>query len=400
MCGFERKGARMKRDIVLLGTAVLILLVSGVAGGMTWFVHPDSALNSIQAGLDFCSSDDTVLVAVGTYYENLIWPNTQGINLIGESGADTTIIDGGGIGSAVTINTGVDSTTIIKAFTIQNGFAYGGGGIWCLNSSPTIIGNTITKNTADYGGGIGCSYASPTITRNIIINNTANYGGGIECYYASPIITGNTITENTANEKGSGLFCLGSSPTIDSCTVSGNNGDGVYCASGSRPVVNYNNITDNTGYGLQNGGPGITVDAEHNWWGSPDGPGGVGSGSGDEVSEWVDYDPWLTQSVGVTEILSSTSHVRLMLFQNYPNPFTHSTTIAYELPVDDDVRLKIYNLNGQVIRILVDTREGKGYHKVGWNGQDHSGKRVADGIYFYGIETGNYTVIRKMVVLR
>src|SRR5207253_937801 len=56
--------------------------------------------------------------------------------------------------------------------------------------------------------------------------------------------------------------------------------------------INYNNITDNTSFGVRNGQMGI-LDAECNWWGAADGPGPVGPGSGDNVSPNVDYTPWL-----------------------------------------------------------------------------------------------------------
>jgi hypothetical protein len=57
--------------------------------------------------------------------------------------------------------------------------------------------------------------------------------------------------------------------------------------------INFNNITNNTSFGVRNGQMGI-LDAECNWWGAADGPGPVGPGSGDNVSTNVDYTPWLT----------------------------------------------------------------------------------------------------------
>ncbi len=345
----------MKKDITLIGIIISLLFLFNIAHAIIWYVHPDSALNSIQAGLDSCSTDDIVLVAAGTYYENLIWPNTQGIQLTSESGLDTTTVDGGGIASVVEITTGVDSTTTIYGFTIRNGYSTHGGGIYCSNSSPIIALNTITGNTADScGGGIYCSAnslpeirgntitgniadscgggiycevnSSPTITNNIIFGNVVHAsvggGGGINCNAASPTIADNTITGNTADSCGGGIGCevnsspvivdniifgntaygdgggIGcmskGSPSIDSCTISGNNGDGIYCEDSANPVIHYNHIKDNTDYGVQNSDANIIVNAEDNWWGNSSGPGGVGPGTGDEVSDWVDYDPWLS----------------------------------------------------------------------------------------------------------
>lgn len=62
-------GSRMKRGIVLIGTIVAMLFLSGATSGTIWYVHPDSLINSIQAGMDFSSSGDAVLVYnTGIYY--------------------------------------------------------------------------------------------------------------------------------------------------------------------------------------------------------------------------------------------------------------------------------------------------------------------------------------------
>ena len=109
-----------------------------------------------------------------------------------ESGADVTRIDGGGSGRVISITTGVDESTKIDGFTIQNGQVEGiGAGIACeLNSSPTIMNNMITENNSlggygTGGGGIGCSGSSPMVIDNTIHMNTAYAGGGILCIYNS-----------------------------------------------------------------------------------------------------------------------------------------------------------------------------------------------------------------------
>jgi parallel beta-helix repeat protein len=187
----------------------------------------------------------------------------------------------------------------------ENTAGHWGGGICCLdNSAPVIASNTIVGNSAGYnGGGIFCDNSSATITGNTIKLNIADYaGGGITCWRSSSIISSNIISRNIAGEQGAGIYCWLSSPIIDSCTISSNNGDGVYCDSLSNPIINHNNITDNADYGIQNVDSTIIINAEYNWWGDTSGPSGFGPGIGDEVSQWVDYDPWLTEPVsGVGE---------------------------------------------------------------------------------------------------
>lgn len=346
----------------------LFLFILCAAHATVWYVHPDSALNSIDVALSSCSDDDTVLVAAGTYNENIRWPNTQGIDLVSESGPDITIIDGRGLSYVFLIFLRpVDSTTIISGFTIQNGYSGLGGGIYCVQASPiirnntitrniagtwgggiccrdgsapTIVNNTIRGNTADMtGGGIFCDNSSPTIFGNTISLNVATQaGGGITCWRSSANITYNTITRNIAGDHGGGIYCWLSSPSIDSCTISSNNGDGVYCESSSDPVISYNDIVDNTGYGVLNVDSTVMINAEYNWWGDSTGPGGVGPGTGDEVSEWVDYDPWLTQP-GLEE--NTAVPVKQINFG--------ATIFSGPLVLPKDKQCKVFDITGRIV---------------------------------------------------
>ena len=334
----------MKKDLALKGVAVLLLLLMTTAQATVWYVHPDSTLNSIQAGIDLCSTGDTILVGPGSYVENINF-NGMAITVTSECGADTTIIDGSNpshpdTGSVVLFISGEDTTSVLDGFRIINGSgtydpSYGplGGGISCrFWSSPTIMNNTITNNTANFGGGISCEYdVSPKIINNTISNNSVtDAGGGIDCgYNCLPTIVGNTIIGNTAYlgggiassgtptitnnnisgniaeiQGGGGIFCIITSPTINSCTITGNHGDGVLCAANSDPEIHYNDITDNIGYAVRNTDVYVTVIADSNWWGDATGPyhptfnpGGLG----DTVSDHVDFEPWLYEPWGVEE---------------------------------------------------------------------------------------------------
>jgi uncharacterized repeat protein (TIGR02543 family) len=83
------------------------------------------------------------------------------------------------------------------------------------------------------------------------------------------------------------------------------------------------------------------------------------------------------------------------LAQNYPNPFNPATEISYSLPLKTHVTLKIYNLLGQELAVLVDELRGAGQHTVSW---DATGN--ASGIYFYRLETGEFSATRKMVFMQ
>jgi len=226
---------------------------------------------TIQEGIDHSSDGDTVLVQPDTYYENL---NFNGHNVVLASlfltTGDTvyissTVIDGDSAGSVIRFSSGEDSTAQVVGFTVQNGSASSGGGIYCDSSSPTIRDNTICRNRVSHedraeGGGIYCSYSNPTISSNRIRENEAralegnaySCGGGISCYHSSPTISDNTIRLNrTRGSKlgfGGGIYCDNSAPNIHGNTISGNSArmyGGAICCSNGSPTITHNTITGN-----------------------------------------------------------------------------------------------------------------------------------------------------------
>ena len=88
------------------------------------------------------------------------------------------------------------------------------------------------------------------------------------------------------------------------------------------------------------------------------------------------------------------------LEQNYPNPFNPNTTIRFQIPNDEKVELKIYNILGREIRTLTNKRYEAGQHIVYWNGRDNHNKPVASGLYFYKISAGSFVKIKKMSLLK
>jgi hypothetical protein len=88
------------------------------------------------------------------------------------------------------------------------------------------------------------------------------------------------------------------------------------------------------------------------------------------------------------------------LLQNYPNPVRPATEIRFELPAANEVVIKIYNLVGEEIRTLVDAPYAAGSHRVHWDGKDHAGNPVANGIYLYRLRAGHFSQVKRMAVLR
>ncbi|MCK4353293.1 right-handed parallel beta-helix repeat-containing protein [candidate division WOR-3 bacterium] len=94
--------------------------------------------------------------------------------------------------------------------------------------------------------------------------------------------------------------------TINGSMIFANDGDGIRFEGGTPPTIYQNNIFDNAGFGLNNLSSSATLNAQNNWWGDSSGPGGVGSGSGDEVSENVDFTNWLTELVALVSFTEDT----------------------------------------------------------------------------------------------
>ncbi len=86
--------------------------------------------------------------------------------------------------------------------------------------------------------------------------------------------------------------------------------------------------------------------------------------------------------------------------QNYPNPFSGSTDIAFELESEARVRIGVYDVRGRLVRNLVDGRFSPDRHVVVWDGRDDHGHPAAGGVYFYRLESGSRTQTRKMVRVR
>lgn len=104
------------------------------------------------------------------------------------------------------------------------------------------------------------------------------------------------------------------------------------------------------------------------------------------------YDPSGKHITGIPKVYQ--------LFQNYPNPFNPETQIRYDLPASGHVKLTVYNVLGQKVKVLVDEVQDAGYKSVIWDGKDNSGKDVASGIYFFKIEAQNFDKTKKMVLLK
>jgi parallel beta-helix repeat protein len=303
----DMKGSRS------VAVLVLVLLLAVGAGGAAFAntIYVPSQYATIQGAINVATNGDVVVVAAGTYKENI---TISGKAITVRSTAPTnpavvaaTIINGEKKGNTVEFDNET-AKAVLSGFTITGGngggvhcwyfsptLTYniirgnsGRGGVYCDGSSPTLTNNiisgnsatgsndgggvscstatltnnTITGNSASSGGGVYCSNGTLTLTNNIISGNRATeYGGGVCCPWYSPSkLTNNTITGNSAT-SGGGVYCSTTSPSkLTNNIISGNsatNGGGVYCSGSSAPTLTNDTISGNSATGLPMAGGGV-----------------------------------------------------------------------------------------------------------------------------------------------
>jgi parallel beta-helix repeat protein/predicted outer membrane repeat protein len=259
---------------------------------------------TIQAGINASTDGDTVLVQPGIYYENI---NYNGHNIVvgslflttqDSSYIEQTIINGSQNGSVITFESGEDSTAVLSGFTITNGYAFKGGGIFCHYSSPSLKNLIVSHNEAeDDGGGLWLSCSNSSLKYIYIFQNTAlgnwdngdgggayisasitdcsnltfqdNYaadnGGGIACKYDAFMVLKNSLLKgNISGDNGGGIFFnFDANGSIEKCVLINNisyGGSGAIDLWSSDPWISNCTIHGNFSYGGA-GGIGIWLDS-------------------------------------------------------------------------------------------------------------------------------------------
>ncbi|MFC1898689.1 right-handed parallel beta-helix repeat-containing protein [Candidatus Cloacimonadota bacterium] len=239
---------------------ICIFLISQLSAEI---INVPSDQPTIQDGINVSVDGDTVLVQQGTFTENInfnghnitvasLFLTTQNTTYIA-----STIIDGNQNGSVVTFESGEDPNAVLCGFTLTNGQASDGGGIYCSSSSPNLQNLMVADNMAPWGGGIKCTWESSPILTNVnIISNGSNNGGGLHCQLnSSPILNYVTIMDNVGF-LGGGVYCENSSPIIKNSIILNNqaeNGGGIYCVNNSSPDLMNIDISNNMSSSLGGG---------------------------------------------------------------------------------------------------------------------------------------------------
>lgn len=250
-------------------------------------------------------------------------------------------------------------------------------GIKCDGSTPGICGSVIDSNST---AGIWCQYfAGAKIEGNTIMHN----GAGVFCQtYADPTVRWNAITHNRI-----GINTISSaSPDLGTPASHGNN-----------------QIQYNRSYQVSNLTEGIVIHAEFNFWGVTTPPCAPKASLfyGSVNSESALCSNPLSGATGVGDGENEGLPRSFALGPAVPNPFNPATTIHYEVPSPGGlVVLRVYNVAGQLVRLLASEFKQPGYHTVEWDGRDAHGSPVATSVYFVRMSSGSFTDTRKIVLLK
>ena len=329
-----------------------------------------------------------------------------------------------------------------------------GGGILIAFSAPIIQYNLIINNeaantsgvTSAGGGGIRAGDGNPKILNNVITTNKGRYGAGVVLNYTGATVKNNVITNNSGGQDyGGGALWMNAdgstAKTIENNTIAGNKTIAVYIWQGTSVIRNSIIWADSTVSAVQiaarSGGPTVTYSNVQGGW---TGTGNVKSDpqfadssfhlksaslcidAGDTTSIYNDNEnilsrgnaKWpsrgiLRNDIGAyggpgaselpffsmpTEVSSSRNNhpSGFRMEQNYPNPFNPSTLIKYELPVVSYVTIKVYDILGREVAIVVDEMKPVGNYMVKFDASS-----LPSGVYFYRLQAGSYSETKKLM---
>ena len=357
-------------------------------------------------------------------------PSVHPTILSGEIGAPGTVTDNC---YHVVTGSGTDSTAVLDGFTVTGGYALEsfpnnlGGGMFNLSGSPTVS-NVIFKDNTAWGGGGMCNIVSwASVTNAVFLSNSSmvENGGAIYNVSSAPVITNATFAKNSSPSAGAAILNNHSDPALTNVIVWGN-------TPASGQIDNINSVAV-IGHSLiqGSGGSGAGWDASFgaDIGGNLDSdPLFVDLSSGDlHLGQWSpaidsgdDLAPNLPQTdldgnpriVGaaadmgayeyavatgadVTELPSARR-----LYPPYPNPFNPAVTIAFELDRSRHVRVSVFNVLGQRVRLLLNETRHAGMQTTEWDGRDDHGNPVSSGVYMVRVEIGAWKDQRKITLLK
>lgn len=121
-----------------------------------------------------------------------------------------------------------------------------------------------------------------------------------------------------------------------------------------------------------------------------------------ETATWVSGDVANINLTAQSPVSSSPSpRPSFVLHENSPNPFNPRTTIAFDMPSEQPVSLRVYDIAGRLVdTVLNEEQAATGRNEVVWQGRDENGQEVPAGVYFYRLDAGAYSEAKRMTMVK
>jgi len=397
----------VKKIFSILFALVLVVSLALVATApvLADVIDVPGDYDTIQEAIDAASDGDTIMVAAGLYEESVVIDKSltlkgaqAGVDARTRSGAETIIEPDEGTG--IRILTAADRVVVIDGLTVQNAehgiatpeptmaaditvknvrvlnpsefgisptftvtttveYCYVEGAIQAINAGalvpfePTVAtfrNNEIVNSQFGFTG-----YLKDSLIEGNLVRDFATEGIGISGQFLNTEIKNNTVTGYV---EGAGMTFeehygrdLSENVNVEGNIFTGND-LGIYVFDTQTTLtgitVNFNNIADNSRYGVWNQG-GETLDATKNWWGHASGPGKVGPGYGDAVSTKVLYSPWLGAELGTQPMtwgVDTTSSIQDAIDGAAPGDTIIAAEGEYEEDLNIDKSLNLHSAGG------------------------------------------------------
>lgn len=192
-------------------------------------------------------------------------------------------------------------------------------------------------------------------------------GQASSVYQVEPKSTGNTITLDVTNKLTSPLSAL-SVVVLQRPSWVNIRSAGVDAAALPVDSTGHISVTFDMQQGVQQGELGEVV-----------------------IALFAGKSPIMQKAISLTVAVPT----KYELAQNFPNPFNPSTTIHYQVPADGFITLKVFDLLGREVATLVNEEQKADYYKVTFDAS-----RLASGVYFYRLQAGEFTAVKRLMVLK
>ncbi|MBN8586417.1 MAG: S8 family peptidase [Ignavibacteria bacterium] len=330
-------------------------------GGLMIGVSNTKVSDAVRKGTAPATSSDTDFTAINSYNMTLpgILSNEDGKGYFNDNGAGSNKIGVTVRSESFAWNTAPDANYIILRYTIKNTSGASISNMYAamyLYATPNGV-NTNNITSLDTANKIGYTFNNSATNPYIGVSLLSNQNLNFKALNASEVLTGFT-TQEKWDAMSNGI-------------VSGYQGPGINCFVISAGPMNLNNNDS------------VVV--------------GYAVVKGNDLADLRNNSNNAKNKFGVIGIEQISSNVpeRFSLFQNYPNPFNPSTTIRFDVPKEDIVKLSLYDILGREVSTIYNGKLGAGTYKIDFNAAE-----ISSGVYFYKIEAGFYSDVKKMVILK